>query len=174
MIAIAPSPAHDEPEHDATAVAEQLEAALNALDDPNDECGEKPTLPDGTIDRKSCPLVAPKRPDDVVLRVQGKRFPLPLQDNGWEIPAALRRLSLAALWSIISSASTNHLVKIRAIEALVRLDGQALASERQEDWRSVQSSNSNRSNVRILAELHRSKSNPSKAKSLPKPPKVKR
>lgn len=113
---------------------------------------------------QECPLVANAVPDDVILTVAGKRFPLSPQLDGWEIPAALRRQSLAVLWSIISSGATNNLTKIRAIEALVRLDAQSLATDRQEDWRTVQQSHSNRSNVRVLAELARNKA------KLPGPP----
>ena len=73
---------------------------------------------------------------------------------------------------MVVSGSMDNLTKIRAIEAVVRIDQSSLMAERQEDWRSVQSSNSNRSNVRVLAELARNKS---EAKSLPnKPPKGKK
>ena len=144
-----------EPDPDETPTADAFDAATR----------------NGRPNGQACPLVTPRGPTDVVLTVAGKRFPLALQKHGWEIPAALRRQSLAVLWSIISSGATNNLTKIRAIEALVRLDAQSLATERQDDWRSVQQSHSNRSNVRVLAELARSKAKTHKAKALPnKPP----
>ena len=103
---------------------------------------------------------------DVVVSMGQSRYPMPPQADGWQIPASMREYALAILWRVMRSKTAVHLTKIRAIEALVRIDGQSLATERQEDWRSVQSSNSNRSNIRVLAEMNRNKS---QAKSLPKP-----
>lgn len=100
-------------------------------------------------------LVADILPGDTVTveTVAGKRFPLPSQADGWSIPEAMRRHALAKLWSIIRSGSANQVTQIRAIEALVRLDGQALNTERQADWRDIQAGKATRSNVRALADL---------------------
>ena len=85
--------------------------------------------------------------------VAGKRFPVPSQSDGWNIPEALRRHAIAKLWSIIRSGSANQVTCIRAIEALVRLDGAALNREHQADWREVQAGKATRSNVRALADM---------------------
>ena len=129
--------------------------------DPDDGDGQN-----GDAEHPSYPMAAPEQPGDAVLIVGHRKYPLSGQNGAFELPPALRQLALATLWSIIKSGKASHLVKIRAIEALVRIDQSALMAERQEDWRSVQSSNSNRSNIRVLAEMNRNKS---QAKSLPKP-----
>lgn len=161
--------------NDATATADAADALASALVVPEgrpeaDAERQEPT--NGRNGSNTQPLVTAKAPDDVVIVVHGKSFPLSSQNAGWCIPAALRQRCLASLWSMVVSGSTDNNTKIRAIEALVRIDQSALTAERQDDWRSVQSSNSNRSNVRVLAELARNKS---QAKCLPnKPPKPKK
>ena len=88
---------------------------------------------------------------DTLVRVGKKEFSIPCQVRGWNVPAALRGDAIAELWRIVRSRRIKADVKIRAIEALVRLDAQALAETRQQDWREVQSSHHGRSNVRVLA-----------------------
>ena len=105
---------------------------------------------------------------EMLVRVGKKEFRIPCQERGWNVPAALRGDAIAELWRIVRSRRIKADVKIRAIEALVRLDAQALAETRQADWRDVQQSNHGRSNVRILSELAKQRALPSKA---PKPSK---
>ena len=101
---------------------------------------------------------------ETLVRVGRQEFAIPCQERGWNVPGALRGVAIAELWRIVRSRRIKADVKIRAIEALVRLDAQALAEARQQDWRDVQSSNHGRSNVRILAELARQRSLPSKSR----------
>ena len=98
-----------------------------------------------------------------LVRVGKKEFRIPDQVRGWVVPAALRGDAIAELWRIIRSRRIKADIKIRAIEALVRLDNQALQERRHDDWRDVRSSNQGRSNVRILAELARQRALPSKS-----------
>ncbi len=102
------------------------------------------------------------RPETLV-RVGRMEFAIPSQERGWNVPPALRGVAIAELWRMIRSRRVKADVKIRAIEALVRLDAQALAQTRQKDWRQVQSANHGCSNVRVLAEL-------AKQRALPKNP----
>ena len=134
---------HNGRETPAQAI-EKVERMLDAADKPK-------RAPDGTY------AAARAQKGDVVVAIGQSRYPMPPQTDGWQIPQAMREYALAVLWRVMRSPKAAHLVKIRAIEALVKLDSQALAAERQDDWRSVQQSHSNRSNVRILAELARSK-----------------
>ena len=97
---------------------------------------------------------------ETLVRVGRREFPIPLQERGWVVPAALRGDAIAELWRIIRSRRIKSDVKIRAIEALVRLDNQALQERRHDVWRDVQSANHGRSNVRVLAELARQRSLP--------------
>ena len=92
---------------------------------------------------------------DVVVAIGQSRYPMPPQTDGWIIPPAMREYALAVLWRVMRSPKANHMTKVRAVEALVRLDAQALAADRQDDWRAVPSANSGRSNVRVLADLVR-------------------
>lgn len=101
---------------------------------------------------------------DTVFAIGQSRYPMPDQANGWNIPQVLRQQALALLWRVLRSRTAVHLTKIRAVEALVKIDAQSLAVDRQDDWKSVQQSHSNRSNVRVLAELARTKA------KLPGPP----
>ena len=94
---------------------------------------------------------------DMVVSIGKSRYPMASQTDGWQIPAAMRRNALALLWRVLRSNTAVHLTKIRAVEALVKIDSQSLAVDRQDDWKSVQQSHSNRSNVRVLAELARTK-----------------
>ena len=96
---------------------------------------------------------ATRQEGDTVVRIGPSRYPLPKQVDGWNIPASMREYALAILWRVMRSNQTKHLVKIRAIEALVRLDAQGLASERADDWREVQAGKATRSNVRALADM---------------------
>jgi len=167
------------PENEATAVHGTVGLLLDGGqddvmvdgDDPDDD--ENDDAVNGGHFGQPMPLAAPVQPGDAVLIVGRRKYPISSQTTTFALPPALRQLSIAVLWSILKSGKSPHLTKIRAIETLVRIDQQSLASERQEDWREVQSASSGRSNVRILAELSRNKANPSKAKSLPnKPPKA--
>ncbi len=92
---------------------------------------------------------------ETLVRVGKKEFRIPDQADGWVIPAALRGDAIAELWRIIRSRRIKADIKIRAIEALVRLDNQALLERRHDDWREVQQSHAGRSNVRVLADGRR-------------------
>ncbi len=107
---------------------------------------------------------------DMVVSIGRSRYPMSEQANGWQIPAAMRRNALALLWRVLRSNTAVHLTKIRAVEALVKIDAQSLAVDRQDDWKAVQVSHSNRSNVRVLAELARTKAKlPGPPRKPPKP-----
>lgn len=107
---------------------------------------------------------------DTVFAIGNSRYPMASQAAGWEIPQVLRQQALALLWRVLRSRTAVHLTKIRAVEALVKIDSQSLAVERQDDWKSVQQSHSNRSNVRVLAELARTKAKlPGPPRKPPKP-----
>ena len=108
---------------------------------------------------------------ETLVRVGKKEFCIPDQVRGWVVPAALRGDAIAELWRIIRSRRIKADVKIRAIEALVRLDNQALQERRHDDWRDVQTTSTKRANVRVLAELARQRSLPTKA---PRPGKSER
>lgn len=123
---------------------QNVERMLDAADTPK-------RAPDGSY------AAARAQKGDIVVAIGQSRYPMAPQTDGWQIPAAMREYALATIWRVMRSPKANHLTKIRAVEALVKLDGQALASDRQEDWKAVQQSHSNRSNVRILAELARTK-----------------
>ena len=99
------------------------------------------------------------RPETLV-RVGRKEFRIPCQADGWDVAPELRRDAIAELWRIIRSRRIKAEIKIRAIETLVRIDSQALAETRQEEWREAQQASHSRSNVRILAELARQRSLP--------------
>ena len=99
---------------------------------------------------------------ETLVRVGRMEFAIPSQERGWNVPGALRGAAIAELWRIVRSRRIKADVKIRAIEALVRLDNQALQERRHDDWRDVKSTNSKRSNVRVLAELARQQALPSK------------
>ena len=159
-VAVGCAKASEGPEYDENTTGPEQESELEpALEAEGDSKELRPG--------RACPLVTPPDPNvpHVIVRVGQKRFPIPLQADGWEIPAALRRQSIAVLWSIISNGHGSSITRIRAIEALVRLDGQALQADHMEDWRAVQQGKATRGNVRVLAELAKAKKLPKLSKS---------
>lgn len=150
--------AHDEPEQ---ALEPDDEPSVNEDADEGEavDAVEKVLAKaDVTGDPKGTIYYASKVNDgDTVFAIGNSRYPMPDQANGWNIPQVLRQQALALLWRVLRSRTAVHLTKIRAVEALVKIDAQSLAVDRQDDWKSVQQSHSNRSNVRVLAELARTK-----------------
>ena len=141
-------------------VAETTESdVLAVLDGPGPDTAETPDIGPENLEEPQGPKASPVEPQSDYARLIAPH--IPDQSNGWSIPSKLRVCAIAELWRVIRSRRLGADMKIRAIEALVRLDAQALNQDRAEDWRAVQQSKAKRGNVRVLAEL-------AKAKSLPK------
>lgn len=136
-----PTPDGDADEGEAVDAVEKVLAKADVTGDPKGTLYYASEVNDG----------------DMVVSIGKSRYPMSSQMDGWQIPAAMRRNALALLWRVLRSRTAVHLTKIRAVEALVKIDAQSLAVDRQDDWKSVQQSHSNRSNVRVLAELARTK-----------------
>lgn len=145
-------------EHPQTALEQAVKEVATQLD----------AVEGGGTPDKAEYWAAAKSKDDVVVSVGVSRYPMPSQASGWQIPERMREYALATLWRIMRSQTAAAAVKVRAVEALVRIDAQSLASERADDWREVQASKSTRSNVRVLAEFARRGDKGDKP-TLPKP-----